>query len=325
MTQTLYTGQTPASNENSDGTPGITTATATRFAVDGSVSGVQFYATVTVGGTYTIALYEVTAADPNGSGGTLLASKTLVAPPTGNAWNTVLFDTPVVIDTAKLYKAALYSGAGRYVFTSSFFGADLISGDIRADANGDDPVGLGNLNQGSFTITGSLAYPTNQPGSSCYFVGPVFEPAVAANDLTGSITLPALTTSGVLASSTALTGTVSLPALQAAAVLASSTALTGTVSLPALQAAAVLASSTALAATLSLPALTASGTLASSGTLTGSITLPALDMSGILSVPVTPAEDTSSPNAPISTTSRPFVIATISREYVITTGTRGGQ
>jgi hypothetical protein len=173
----LFTSQTPASGDNSDGTPGITTATAVRFAVDGDVSAGRFYATSTVGGTYTMAFWEVTAADPNGSGGTLLASKTMGAPPTGGTWNTVTFDTPVAVVTTKLYKIGIFSGDGRYVFTSTFFGSDLVNGDITADASGDDPVGLGNLNQGSFTINAALSYPTNQPGSSCYFVDVVFEPA----------------------------------------------------------------------------------------------------------------------------------------------------
>jgi hypothetical protein len=170
----LFTVQTPASTDNSDGTPGITTATTVRFAAVGEVSGNRFFATDTVGGTYTVALWEVTAADPNGSGGTLLASKTMPGAPTGGAWNTVLFDTPVAVTTGKLYRAGVFSGDGRYVFTAAFFGSDLVNGDITADANGDDPVGLGNLNQGSFTINAAIAYPTSQPGSTCYFVDVVY-------------------------------------------------------------------------------------------------------------------------------------------------------
>jgi hypothetical protein len=176
----LFTSQTPASGDNSDGTPGITTATAVRFAQTGDVTGIRFYATATVSGTYTVALWDVTAADPNGSGGTLLASKTMGAAPTGAAWNTVTLDTAVPVVTTKLYKAGVFSGAGRYVFTGSFFGSDLVNGDITADANGDDPIGLGNLNQGSYTINAALSYPTSQPGSSCYFVDVDFAPTAAA-------------------------------------------------------------------------------------------------------------------------------------------------
>jgi hypothetical protein len=326
MTQSLFTSQTPASGENSDGTPGITVATAIRFAVDGDVTAIRFYATVTVGGTYTVGLWEVTAADPNGSGGTLLASKTMGAPPASATWNVVTLDTPVTIDTAKLYKAGVFNSQGRYVFTGSFFGSDLVSGDLTADANGDNPVGLGNLNQGSFTINGGgLTYPTNQPGSSCYFGDVVFQEAGGAStDLTGAISLPALQGSGVLASRVAAAGAVSLPALQATAVLASQAALAGALSLPALQGSGVLASTGSVDGSITLPALQATAVLASQAALSGSITLPVLDMSGVLSVPVEPAEDTSSPTPPISTVSRAVLIATISREHVITTGTWGG-
>ena len=173
----LFTSQTPASGDNSDGTPGITTATALVFAVDGTVSGIRFWATSTVGGAYSVALWDVTAADPNGSGGTKLATKTLAGPPTPAAWNVVNFDAAVAVVTTKLYKASLFSDDGRYVFTSLFFASPLVNGDITAPANGSNPIGVGNLNQGSFTVNDTTeAYPTTQPGSSCYFVDVVFIP-----------------------------------------------------------------------------------------------------------------------------------------------------
>jgi hypothetical protein len=296
MTQRLFSGQTPTSGENTDGTPGITLGTAVQFDEDGDVTGVEFFATVTVSGTYTVALWEVTAADPNGSGGTLLASKTMAAPPVSAAWNSVLFDTAVTIDTAKLYKVSIFSGAGLYVLTPSF-GFPLTNGSITAPANGSNPVGLGNLNQGSFTINASQAYPTGG-GGSCYFPGPIFEPAAAANDLASAITLPAL---------------------QSATVLGAQSALASAVSLPALQAAAELTAQSALASALSLPAMSMSNVLSMSNPLASALSLPALDMVTTL------IDDTSSPNAPISTSSRPFVISTASRAIVISTGTQGGM
>lgn len=171
----LFTSQTPASGDNSDGTPGISTGTALRFAVDGTVTGGRFFATTTVGGVYTAEFWDVTAADPNGSGGTRLATKTMGVAPDSAAWNNVVFDTPVAVVTTKLYKTALFSGDGRYVFTSNFFTGDLVNGDITSDANGDDPIGLGNLNNGSFTINAAASYPTNG-GPSCYFVDVLFTP-----------------------------------------------------------------------------------------------------------------------------------------------------
>lgn len=302
MAQTLFTSQTPSSGENSDGSPGITLGTAVQFAEAGTVTGVRFYATVTVSGTYTVTLWEVTAADPNGSGGTLLASKTMAGAPTSATWNSVLFDTPVTIDTAKLYKVSIFSGAGRYVLTPSF-AFPLTNGSITAPANGANPVGLGNLNQGSFTINASNAYPTGG-GGSAYFADPIFEPAVAGSDLASAITLPPL---------------------QAAAVLAGQSSVLAAVALPALTSAAVLASGSALAAALALPPIQAAAVMSSRASLVASWTLPSLDMASVLSSPVAPAEDTSSPTAPLSTASRPVVIATISRDSVISTGTRGGS
>lgn len=183
----LFTSETPSSGENSDGAPGITLGTAERFAVDGDVTGIWFYATVTVSGTYTVSLWDVTAADPNGSGGTLLASKTMAGAPTSAAWNYVAFDSPVTINTAKLYKASIFSGAGRYVLTPSY-AFPATSGDITAPVNGTDPIGLGNLNQGSFTINSSNSYPTGG-GGSCYFVCSEFVAAGGTTPVSSSLDL----------------------------------------------------------------------------------------------------------------------------------------
>ncbi len=301
MAQNLFISQTPSSGENTDGGPGITLGTAVQFSEDGDVTGVRFYATVSIAGTYTASLWEVTAADPNGSGGALLASKTMGAPPTSAAWNDVLFDTPVTIDTAKLYKVSIFNNS-RYVLTPSF-AFPLTNGAITAPANGSDPVGLGNLNQGCFTINAVNSYPTGG-GGSCYFPDPIFEPAAAASELAAVI---------------------ALPALQSSAALAASSAVLAPITLPALQSAAALTAASTLAAALTLPALTSAAALAAASAAAGTLTLPALDMSAVLSSPVEPAEDTSSPSAPLSTASRPIIIATISGERAIITGTRGGS
>ncbi len=164
----LFTSQTPSGTNNSDGTPGISFGTTVRFATAGNVTGVRFYATTTVSGTYTGALYQVTGPDDAPSG-TLLASKVRPTAPTGGAWNSITFDSPVAVTTGVLYRAVVFSGDGRYVNTSSFFTADLVNGDITADANGEDPIGLGTLGQGVFAINASLAYPSTSFSSSCYF------------------------------------------------------------------------------------------------------------------------------------------------------------
>lgn len=186
----LFTSQTPAVTDASDGAPGITTATTVRFAQSGTITGVRFYATTTVSGTYIGQLYQVTGPDAGGTpSGTLLATKTAGATPTGGTWNTITFDTPVSVATATLYRACLFSGAGRYVATNGFFDSFLTSGDITADVNGDNPVGLGVLRNGSFAINASAAYPSSGGGAS-YFVDVEFTAGAAPATITpDSLTL----------------------------------------------------------------------------------------------------------------------------------------
>jgi hypothetical protein len=193
----LFTSQTPTITDASDGAPGITTATTARFATAGTVSGVRFYATATVSGTYTALLYRVDAADTPSPAGTLLATKTMSGAPAGGTWNTVTFDTPQSVTTSTLYRACIFSGAGRYVATTSFFTVDLVNGDITADANGDDPVGLGSLRNGAFAIDASAIYPSGG-GGTCYFVDFEFtatggDTAITPTGIAAPITLGAPT------------------------------------------------------------------------------------------------------------------------------------
>jgi hypothetical protein len=100
--------------------------------------------------------------------------------------------------------------------------------------------------------------------------------------------------------------------------------LAGSLTAPAATMSGSLAPSAELAGSMSGPAATMSGSMDSSATLAGGMVAPAADLSGSLSMAIL---DTSSPNSAIRTTARPVVIATISRETVIMTGTRpgGGQ
>jgi hypothetical protein len=198
-TQSLFTSQTPAGSF-SDGAPGIATATTLRFAQDGEVSDIAFYASSSVSGTYTAAFYSVDASDPGT--GTLLGSATMGGAPTPDAWNTVPI-TPVAVTAGTPYRAVIFSGDGRYVATSSFFTSDLVNGDITADADG-DTVGGFVIDQGTYRIDAALGYPNSNGGGTCYFVDVVFStssdvtaPAEAAsavataNDATASITFQA--------------------------------------------------------------------------------------------------------------------------------------
>ena len=206
----LFTGQTPTLADNSDGAPGITTATNVHFSQSGTVTGIRFYATTTVGGTYSVHLYRADAADTPSPAGTLLASKTLSGPPTAGTWNSVAFDTPVLVTTGVLYRAALFSGAGRYVATLMFFNVPLTNGDIIAEANNNDPVGIGTIRQGSFAISATPAYPSGAGNGACYFVDVEFTAGAAPATITpNSLTLASALGQPAIALPRALAGSVS--------------------------------------------------------------------------------------------------------------------
>lgn len=180
--QSLFTAQTPAVTDASDGTPGIATATSLQFTTAGQITHVRFYATATVSGNYVAFVYEVTANDNPGPGaGTLLQSKAFTsASVTAGTWNTVQLDTPVTVTpNTKLYRVGVWSGAGRYVATNSFFVTPLVNGNVVAEVNGGNPVGLGALRQGAFSISASLTYPASGTLGSSYFADVVFDDAPA--------------------------------------------------------------------------------------------------------------------------------------------------
>lgn len=283
----LFTSQTPSVTDADDGTPGITTGTTVTFAVDGTVTGVRFYATATVSGAYTGGLWTVNSSDPGG--GTLLQQKTLGAAPTGGAWNTITFDTPISVTAGQPYRAGLFSGAGRYVATSGFFSSALTNGDITAPAHS-ATIGSITIAQGVFRIDAAFDYPNATFGSACYFVDVEFT-AETGETGSGDLILPALTASGAGVATSAGSGALTLPALTAIGEGTASAAGSGSAT---------------------LPALTATGTGTASATGSGVATLPALTMSGFGGEP---AGEVSAPGP---------VIRTTARDRTLRTSTRGG-
>lgn len=214
----LFTSQTPVVTDASDGTPGITTGTTMVFAESGNVTGVRFYATATVSGTYTVGLWSVDSSDPGT--GTLLASKTMSSAPTGGTWNTVTFDSPVAVTaTTVAYRVGVFSGAGRYVATVAFAdfaggSGGLTNGDIFAPPNNDNPVGAITIKQGVFTIDAAFAYPTGGTGGTCYFVDVEFsipsgDSSASPNGIEVPVSLGA--PSAAFAAAPALPGGVEVP------------------------------------------------------------------------------------------------------------------
>jgi hypothetical protein len=293
----LFTSQTPSITNASDGTPGITVGTTEVYDDDGTVSGIWFYGTDTISGSYSVALWRVDSSDPGS--GTQLAGKVLGAPPTPG-WNYVAFTdgegnpAPVNVTAGVPYRPVQFSGDGRYVATLGF-PWPISNAGATGVADG-ATVGALTVNQGTFRINASTDYPNSDGNSSCYFVAGDYTAAVTTTG-EGALVLPALTSSGEGTASAAGSASLTLPALTATG--------EGT------------ASATGNGAP-TLPALTASGTGTASATGSGTLTLPAVTASGTGGEPV---DEPSAPTSTLATTSQPATLGTTSRPGYLATGT----
>lgn len=161
---------TPASTDVNNGTA-ITTGV--RFTVDATKScdGVAFYVPGTNTGTYTVGLYETTAAGGPGGTGTLLASASVsAASVTAGSWGRGTF-TPQSLTTGKVYTAAVHSSSGRIVATGAGLNSAITGNGVTLLASGTDPnpPGLGSMVNGIFNEGASLAYPTDTFNNTDYF------------------------------------------------------------------------------------------------------------------------------------------------------------
>lgn len=185
-----HTVQTPASG-NVDNGAAITTGVRFTVDADTTVSAIRFWVPTTNTGTYTVALYETTAADPGGTGTLLRSASAASGTLTPDTWNNVAI-TPQAITTGKIYTAAVHSSSGRIVATGAVFsGAGISNGGINLLQNGSDPnpPGLGGAFNGVFIEGASLAYPTTAFNTTDYFVDIVAGAAI----VTGAGTSDAVT------------------------------------------------------------------------------------------------------------------------------------
>lgn len=173
--ESLFTTQVPVITNANDGTPGIAGSTRLKFALPGNVTHVRFYATTTVSGTYVVEFWRMDVADSEPTpSGTLLASKTLSAPPVPG-WNEIALDAPVPVDASHVYVTNFWSGAGRYVATTHLFDSvGITNGNIYAPFNGENVLTLGCRN-GVFNIGAAPGvYPASGGNGTCYFADVVF-------------------------------------------------------------------------------------------------------------------------------------------------------
>jgi len=210
MTESLFTGQTPAQNNQNDGTPTITRGVTLAFGVAGTITHVRWWCPVTNTGTYTVAVWELTS----GSAGTLLQSKVHVGSPSSNGWNTTALDTPVMIDLAKAYRIGVNNSEGRYVASPGAFTGAIVNGDITGPADGGTAGGF-TIAQGVFNISAALAFPNSHAGGSTnYFADVLFEPSGDGGPTAAAaLSLPALTLAASGTVDPNASGTLTLPAL----------------------------------------------------------------------------------------------------------------
>ncbi|GAA0542988.1 hypothetical protein GCM10009415_26370 [Chitinophaga japonensis] len=145
-----------------------------RSSQKGRITGVRFYKGARTAGDYTVHLWD--------AAGTSLATATLSADTTAG-WQQVALDTPVAIQAHTTYVASYFSKAGDYATTNPFFSKAVVSGYLRALADGEDgPNGL-------YKYADKPAFPDKSFGTSNYWVDVVFLPdATVPATPAGSVT-----------------------------------------------------------------------------------------------------------------------------------------
>ncbi len=151
--------------------PNVTDSQALELGVkfqvttDGTISGIRFYKGVSNTGTHVGSLWSST--------GVLLGQATFTGE-SASGWQEVLFATPVDVTTGTTYVASYYSPTGYFSVDYAYFTNPVVSGPLRALANGEDG------SNGVFVYSSSgPAFPTQAPGglyaASNYWVDVVFE------------------------------------------------------------------------------------------------------------------------------------------------------
>lgn len=160
----IFTSQLPASPNQTDGT--YTLGTVFTSNVDGQVVGIRAY----VGGVPSTSPLGLLYRFNSNTDGTLLASRAF-GTLTPNAWNSILFTTPVDI-LAGDYFVAAWGPTNNYSATANFFASSgVTNGHLTA------PQATGPRLNGKFKTGASAVYPDQAFNDGCYFVDPLFLPA----------------------------------------------------------------------------------------------------------------------------------------------------
>jgi hypothetical protein len=169
MPQSILTSQTPATADSNS--PAGQRVLALVFSADvaGYVVGVRWFSPTVAATSAPVGMvWQPTAANPNATTATLLASKTFGAI-TDGAWNSVLFDTPVLIAPNTPYAVGVWT-PDHYTFSNPD-PWPITNGRLTAYSNATS--GNGRFENG--VISGS--YPTTGSAGYNFFVDVLFEQA----------------------------------------------------------------------------------------------------------------------------------------------------
>ncbi len=187
-TQTLFTTQTPATTNNSDGSS-VNYELGTSFTADtaGQITAVRFWKASSETGTHTGRIWSST--------GTLLAS-VVFTNETASGWQQQALTTALNITASTTYVVSVNTGATYYVATNSGLATQINSGNLHS------VVGANGL----YGATGT--FPTSSYQASNYFRDIVFAPS-------STVGPPASVTATAGSGQSAVTGAVFATALQA--------------------------------------------------------------------------------------------------------------
>ncbi len=149
-TESLFTGQTPATTSANDSSS-IELGTVFSPAVDGQVTSIRFYKGAGNTGTHTGSIWSAT--------GTKLAGVTFTGE-TASGWQNATLSTPLAVTAGQTYVVSYLAPNGHYAATSGFFSSPWTRGDLTA------PSG----NNGRYLYGTGGGFPTNSYNSTNYFV-----------------------------------------------------------------------------------------------------------------------------------------------------------
>lgn len=229
---TIFAADVPANNNQTNGAPGITTATRIICNVAGNITTVRWWCPLTApAAAQWVLVRYVFATD---SAGANISSGNFPAL-TPNAWNVVPVG-PFAMAAADEFVVEVWNSEGRYVNTPNYFAGAINRVQITGPA--DDSVTP--RHNGRFNVGGAITFPTDGFAQNGYFADVDFiasSSGATVNALTviGTTTIPTPTvTGGATVPAAAVSGLAAIPtpAVSGGAIVSPAT-VTGVTTIPA--------------------------------------------------------------------------------------------